>query len=76
MSRKFMILRVHFVIYGHQRYFKFLQIECNFRTLKTSRENMNHEMYSQVHTIFIDYVLNKVVPSLCFHSNFRFALYN
>ena len=33
-------------------------------------------MLEEVHTIFIYYILNKITLSLCFHSNFRIALYN
>ena len=47
--------------------------ERNLITFKTIRVTINHEMHEKVYTIL--YLL-LFTPSLCFHSNFRIALYN
>ena len=48
--------------------------ECN--RFNTSGVTINHEMYQQVHTMFLKIILNKITPSLRFHRNFRVALHN
>ena len=46
--------------------------ECN---LKTSDHKARNARASS-DDFFIYCILNKITPSLCFHSNFRIALYN
>ena len=50
-------------------------ISENFQNIASDHKSRN--VHEKAHTFFFIYdTLNKITPSLCFHRNFRIALYN